>query len=197
MKKLWSLRKRQVNEVLVDSYARRWNLGAGTVVNTEGVATEILDCVTISAGPECEIDLRGLATVNSSVSIHMDRNCRIVFGAGTMVNGDLRCFMHEPSAISIGTGCLIGGGDLWTSDMHSILDKQTGLRINPAADIVIGDRVWLGRGVLVLKGSSIGDDSVVGARSLVSGGILPPNSVIAGAPAKVIKSDVTWDFRLV
>ena len=113
-----------------------------------------------------------------------------------MVNGPLRCFMHEPSTITIGKGCLFGDSDLWTSDMHSILDKKSGRRINPSADIVIGDRVWLGQGVLILKGSSIGSDCVVGARSVVAGATVPPNSLIAGMPARVIKSNITWDVQL-
>lgn len=51
---------------------------------------------------------------------------------------------------------------------------------------VIGARVWLGDGVVVMPGACIGEGSVIGANSVVRGTI-PPLSIAAGAPAKVLK----------
>ena len=192
---LFSLRKRKsTNDDVVFSHV--WNLGQGTSVQSEGVSDQILQRVSITAGEDCKIDIRGLATVNVSVTIFMDNNCELSFGAGTLVNGALRCYMHEPSSITVGEGCGFAGGDLWTSDMHSILDQVTGERINPAENIHIDDRVWLGDDVLVLKGSRIRSDSVVAARSVVTRKDFPANSVLAGIPARVVRSGVTWDHRL-
>ena len=50
----------------------------------------------------------------------------------------------------------------------------------------IGDNVWLGDHSTVLKGVTIGDNSVVAARAVVTRDV-PPNVVVAGSPAKVIK----------
>ncbi|MDE6017512.1 MAG: acetyltransferase [Muribaculaceae bacterium] len=57
------------------------------------------------------------------------------------------------------------------------------------APVKIGDRVWLGEGVIIMPGSEIGDGSIVGAHSIVSG-IVPTNSIVAGSPARIIK---IWD----
>jgi acetyltransferase-like isoleucine patch superfamily enzyme len=77
------------------------------------------------------------------------------------------------------------------SDMHPIFDRASGQRLNPAQDIEIGDHVWLGTRVLVLKGARIGDGAIVGAGSIVSGTIAP-NTLSLGSPARVIREDVVW-----
>ncbi len=53
--------------------------------------------------------------------------------------------------------------------------------------IHIGKNVWIGSGAIVLPGVTIGDNSIVGAGSVVTKNV-EPNSVVAGNPAKFIKS---------
>jgi lipopolysaccharide O-acetyltransferase len=53
-------------------------------------------------------------------------------------------------------------------------------------DVIIGKRVWIGENVSILKGVSLGEDSIVGANSVVTKSF-PRGSVIVGAPAKLIK----------
>ena len=68
------------------------------------------------------------------------------------------------------------------ADLHP-LDSETPERIEP---IRIGDRVWLGADTLVLRGVTIGDDSVVGAGSVVTRD-LPPRVLALGAPARPVR----------
>ena len=81
-----------------------------------------------------------------------------------------------------------------TGDSHSILGSD-GKRINKAKDITIGDHVWIGQQVIVLKGSTVGADSIVGTGSLLTGKTYDSNSIIAGIPAKTVKQHVSWDPR--
>ena len=60
------------------------------------------------------------------------------------------------------------------------------------APIVIGDHVWIGMNVIVLKGVTIGEGSIVAAGSVVNKDV-PPHCLVAGVPAKVVKTDVTWN----
>lgn len=61
-----------------------------------------------------------------------------------------------------------------------------------SAPIVIGDHVWIGMNVIVLKGVTIGEGAVVSAGSVVTKDV-PPHSLVAGVPAKVVKTDVEWN----
>lgn len=58
----------------------------------------------------------------------------------------------------------------------------------PTAPIHIGSDVWLGANVTVLKGARIGDGCIVATGSVVTAGEYPPRSIIAGAPARVVKA---------
>ena len=53
--------------------------------------------------------------------------------------------------------------------------------------ITLGDGVWLGAKVTILDGAAVGRDAVVGAGAVVTKDI-PPRSIAAGVPAKVIKT---------
>jgi len=59
--------------------------------------------------------------------------------------------------------------------------------VNSSGKVKIGDNIVFGRDVTILKGSSIGDNCIIGAGSIVSG-VIPSNSVAVGRPAKVVCS---------
>tara|TARA_R110002110_G_scaffold6266_5_gene31453 strand:- start:223 stop:921 length:699 start_codon:yes stop_codon:yes gene_type:complete len=103
--------------------------------------------------------------------------------------------LHERGSIIIGRDCMLSGDiAMDVSDMHSILDNDSGKRLNPPQDIKIGDHVWLAQGVRVMKGASIGHDTVIGTRALVLGEI-PPHSLAVGTPARVINNNISWDRK--
>ena len=94
--------------------------------------------------------------------------------------------------VIIGDGCLFSNHvHIRNNDGHKIFNSGSEL-LNPSRDVVIGARVWVCENVHILKGSVIGNDSVVGAGSVVTGKVYPPNSVIAGNPAKVIRTGIHW-----
>jgi len=76
---------------------------------------------------------------------------------------------------------LIGGG-------HEFSDPNTPVQEQKAVShgVVLGDNVWLGAGVKVLDGVSVGADSVVGAGAVVSEDV-PERSIAAGIPARVLR----------
>jgi len=128
--------------------------------------------------------------VGGFIEICGDGN-EITIGDHSLVSGNVRITAYGGKYIRIGSSCLIANlSDIRTTDSHSIFDAQ-GDRINCDKNIEIGDRVWLAREVLVLKGAIIGNDSVIGARSIVTIEI-PPNSLAAGIPARIVKKDITW-----
>jgi acetyltransferase-like isoleucine patch superfamily enzyme len=75
--------------------------------------------------------------------------------------------------------------------MHEIVGCGDGVpnRKNPA--VRIGDHVWIGASAIVLKGVTIGDNSVVAAGALVTRDVAP-NTLVAGAPAKPVRTILGW-----
>ncbi len=124
---------------------------------------------------------------------------RLIHGGGLIAIG-ARTVIVEAELISfevgtklvIGEDCLISYGvHAWTGDAHSIVDAETGKRINPGKDITIANKVWIGYESVLLKGAKVGHGSILGARTVLSKEI-PPQSLAVGNPAKVVKSNVTW-----
>jgi acetyltransferase-like isoleucine patch superfamily enzyme len=81
--------------------------------------------------------------------------------------------------------------EIRTGDSHSILD-MSGNRINPSSNVVIGNHVWVGSRVIILKGAQISDFSIIGAGSIVSGEFPDTNVILAGVPAKIVKDNINW-----
>jgi acetyltransferase-like isoleucine patch superfamily enzyme len=128
--------------------------------------------------------------------LHLAADSEMLIGEACSFNGLVRLMSHERASIRIGDRCLFASDvDVTASDMHSIIDVATQKRINPARSVVIGNRVWIGQKSTILKGVSIGDGAIVGASSVVTRDV-PANVAAAGNPARVVRTGVTWDFKL-
>lgn len=111
-------------------------------------------------------------------------------GKGTIVIGD--AVMISPGTrisasdeIRIGHGCMFANGAYVTdSDWHGIYDRVK--RDPEVKPVILEDNVWVGDHATVLKGVTIGKNSIVAACAVVTKDV-PPNVVVAGNPAKVVK----------
>lgn len=122
-------------------------------------------------------------------------NTCITVGDNTTVE-DASFSATESKSLSIGSDCMFSFQvSVKTSDSHSIIDLETGERINPAKDVVIEDHVWLAPNVSVLKGVTIGQGTVIGIGSVVVKSI-PRHTLAVGSPAKPIRSSISWDREL-
>lgn len=91
------------------------------------------------------------------------------------------------TSIKIGDDFLCGDGvRIMDSDFHEIDPESRHHGPGKTSPVVIGNNVWLGSGVMVLKGVTIGDHSVIAPGSVVSKSI-PSRVVAGGVPARVIK----------
>jgi len=170
--------------------------GKNCKINVDCDNDALLSKIHITCGDNCRISIGNPVAINSGIQIHMASNCSLTIGDGLASNGWLKLFMHEPGvSISIGRDCLFAICEFWTSDVHSVVDKETGLRLNFAKSIQLGDRVWIAENALILKGVAIGSESIVAARAVVTKDV-PPNCCVAGNPARIVKRNVTWDFRM-
>lgn len=120
-------------------------------------------------------------------------DCSISINSKTTIgSADIFCG-ESKTDIVIGSDCMFSR-EIWmnTSDFHSIIEQNTGKRINPPRNITIGEHVWVGNGVLILKGATIGSNSVIASKAVVSGKVYEENIILAGLPARVIKENINW-----
>lgn len=115
-------------------------------------------------------------------------------GEKTRFLGKTHLAAIEGTAITIGENCLFSSDvHFRTGDSHSILDRE-GRRINASRDITLGDHVWVGTRVMCLKGAEVAPRSVLAAGALVTGQFRQSGCILAGVPAKVVKTDIDWSI---
>ncbi|OAT81649.1 hypothetical protein A6P54_12720 [Bacillus sp. MKU004] len=122
------------------------------------------------------------------VNLIVNDFAKISIGDNTYFAGD--CKIYASEEIRVGSDCAIAWGlTLIDTDFHSV--KIDNKERKNSAPIKIGNHVWIGANCSILKGVTIGEHSVIAAGSIITSDI-PPGSVAAGNPAKVIKSNISW-----
>lgn len=123
------------------------------------------------------------AHINPPLFVDYGENIHV--GPRTFVNYNLTAL--DVAAITIGADCQIGPNVQLLTPTHPIDPQPRRDKLEGAQPITIEDNVWLGGGVIVCPGVSIGENSVIGAGSVVTRDI-PANVVAVGNPARVIRT---------
>ncbi|MBQ0111455.1 MAG: acyltransferase [Oscillospiraceae bacterium] len=151
-----------------------------------GVKDKRISSLAIAENGCLKID--GNFTVMSGTRIFIRNGGQLILKNGSMnSSSQIIC----STKITIGNHVKIAGDVLIRDcDDHTIIykDKTTSVM---AKEIVIGDNVWIGQRATILKGVHIGEGAIIGACSVVTRDV-PPHSIVAGNPAKVIKDDILW-----
>ena len=116
-------------------------------------------------------------------------NSSIKIGDNCRLNG---VYVHSKSSISIGNNCVMASGvNIIDSNAHQItsLDRTVG-KDEPSA-ITIGNNVWIGLNAIILKGTMIGDNSIVAAGAVVKG-VYPSNCIIKNPSVVVENRDYNY-----
>jgi acetyltransferase-like isoleucine patch superfamily enzyme len=109
-------------------------------------------------------------------------------GEGTFLN--IGVMIASTALVEIGSHCMLANGCFVTDANHRFDDASapvTWQGFTTKGPTRLGDNVWCGANVVVTSGVTIGDRSVIGANSVVTGDV-PPGSIAAGAPARVLRS---------
>lgn len=130
-------------------------------------------------------------TVNGKFFMNENTNIWITHSGHLILNGG---FINENVTITCAKKVTIGKNAhiareavIRDYDGHYIED----VNYRTAKPVVIGDNVWIGYRAMILKGVTIGDNSIVAANSVVTKDV-PPNCIVAGNPAKIIRTGINW-----
>lgn len=111
----------------------------------------------------------------------------IAIGGGTFLNRGV--MVSAMDRIEIGEHCMFANGSLITDANHRFDDLELPIPwqgFTSKGPTIIGDNVWAGANVVITSGVTIGRRTVIGANSVVTTD-LPPFSICAGSPAKVLR----------
>lgn len=124
--------------------------------------------------------------VNVIMGVRIYGRGRVRVEQGAVLNATkINCM----DSVTIGRQSLVGAGLVTDTDFHNLAPN---IRRSPplpevTEPVCIGANVWVGYGCIVLKGVTIGDDSVVGAGSVVRSSV-PAGVVVSGNPATLVKT---------
>lgn len=158
--------------------------GIPVIFNKKGATLKIGSDVTVKSS--FLSNLVGL--YSRSIIVTRVPDAKISIGDRVGMSGAV---VYARKEITIGDDTLIGGNTkIIDNDFHPI-DMEARINNDPrkigTRPIHIGKNCFIGCNALILKGTELGDGCVVGAGAVVSGSF-PKNSVIAGNPAKIIRS---------
>ena len=126
-------------------------------------------------------------SIGTGCQITVEKNA-ILNIRGGFINRDTKIYCFKN--INIGNNVAISENVLIRdSDSHHII--YNGKEEKNTKPINISDNVWIGEGATILKGVTIGKNSVVAAGAVVTKNV-PDNTIVAGIPAKVVKNDICW-----
>jgi len=155
-----------------------------------GLVVKILGGGSITIGKNAHLvseAKRSFITLFSKIQLTVYASGSIKLGDNVALNGTV---ITSKKSISIGNGSMIAPNVIIVdSDFHQTWPPGSRF-VSDTSEydeaIRIGNNVWIGMNSLVLKGSIIGDNSIIAAGSVVTGSI-PSNCIAAGSPAKPIK----------
>lgn len=159
----------------------------------------------------------GLLFLGRGLEIQIARGAEIRFGRFVWIgdNSKIRCHegvveIGEKTVIGqectisayrrvrIGEQCVIADRAMFIDFDHGVVEvdrpiRQQGIYMR---DVVVGSNVWIGYGACILRGVSVGDNSIIGTNAVVTKDV-PANAVVAGIPARVIRmreapTEMTW-----
>jgi acetyltransferase-like isoleucine patch superfamily enzyme len=98
------------------------------------------------------------------------------------------CTISAYQHVRIGNECVIADRAMFIDFDHGIVEVERPIRLQGIykRDVEVGNNVWIGYGACILRGVSVGDNSVVGTNSVVTKDV-PANAVVGGIPARIIR----------
>ena len=144
-------------------------------------------------GKNCLIEIAPDCFIDGNLKLWCEGDeSKILIGKNVRFFGDAQIAALEGTTVELSEDILLGPNvDIRSGDSHEIFDRAE-RRINPSVSILIGKHCWIAKDVTILKGVTIPCGCIIGAKSLVTKSPDEANSLIAGTPAKSIRTSISW-----
>lgn len=154
-----------------------------------GEGSRLKNTQVLISGDNNHIIAEDGSKLDGPCKITLEGNSTLYIGRNSGIRGVT--FVAKDANITVGRNCMFSYDVIVrNNDSHKVLD-QDGNVTNKAQDVVIGDHVWLCERSTILKGVTIGNDSVIAYGAIVTKDC-PKNSIMAGNPARVVMQDINW-----
>ena len=110
----------------------------------------------------------------------------VIIGAKTVLGQE--CTISAYQRVRIGEQCVIADRAMFIDFDHGVVEVERPIRQQGIymRDVDVGSNVWIGYGACVLRGTRVGDNSIVGTNAVVTKDV-PANAVVGGVPARVLR----------
>ena len=175
--------------IRVPTRSAEWDVVAGTIRRAMRLTAEInkLTFDDLAKVRELFSELTGRKVDDTFVLIPPFHSAYgLDLRVGSRVSINQCCTIYDMGGVDIGDRVMIGPNVNIITTGHPLAPSERRACIE-ARPIVIGSNVWIATGASILGGVTVGENSVVAAGAVVTRDV-PPNSLVAGVPAKVIRS---------
>jgi len=145
----------------------------------------------LGRGLELKIEPRGQVRFGRFVWIGDGTKIRchegeVEIGAKTVMGQE--CTISAYQRVRIGEQCVIADRAMFIDFDHGIVEVERPIRQQGIykRDVEVGNNVWIGYGACILRGVSVGDNSVIGTNAVVAKDV-PANAIVGGVPARIIR----------
>ncbi len=149
----------------------------------------------------------GLCFICPGVQLEIGRNAKLAIGRWAWVGHGTKLRVHEGEVrvgaktvmgqectisayqrVEIGRECIVADRVMLIDFDHGVVEVERPIRLQGIykRDVHVGHNVWIGYGACILRGVSVGDNSIVGTSAVVTRSV-PANAVVAGVPARVVR----------
>ena len=142
--------------------------------------------VTFEIGRDAVVELGRWCWIGNGCKIRAHEGV-VSVGAKSVLGQE--CTISAYQHVSIGRECIVADRAMLIDFDHGVVEVERPIREQGIykRDVRVGHNVWLGYGACVLRGVTIGDNAIVGTSSVLTADV-PDNAVVAGVPARVIRS---------
>jgi acetyltransferase-like isoleucine patch superfamily enzyme len=165
----------------------RWlwlKLRYGKRLQTEGMCF-ICPGVHLEIGKHATLRLGRWSWIGHGTKIRVHEG-EVAIGSKTVMGQE--CTISAYQHVSIGRECIVADRVMLIDFDHGVVEVERPIRLQGIykRDVRVGSNVWIGYGACILRGVTVGDNSVVGTNAVATKDV-PDNAVVGGVPARVLR----------